>query len=184
MANEMTLDRLGELFDAYGARPERWPSAERAAALALLFASREARARRDAAAALDTMLDRAPAPNPAPELADRILAGARRGVRPVSRPQRRRLPVVAALGFAAAASIALWLVRRSEVPRPLDPAAVAQLDDYETPTDSLLASTDLDNDDALPVFGCDDPDVDCDDVDVPPGRPAAARPGGLEEILA
>ena len=177
MADEMTLDRLGALLDAYGARPERWPDAERPAALALLFASREARARRDAAAALDAMLDRAPALAPSPELADRILAGAPRGVRPASRPQRRRVPVARRrwgsprrrawrCGWCAAARF-----------RPaLDPAAVAQLDDYETPTDALLASTDLDNDDALPVFGCDDPDVDCDDADVPPGRPTAARP--------
>jgi hypothetical protein len=184
MADEMTLDRLGQLLDAYGARPERWPDAERAAALALLFASREARARRDAAAALDSMLDRVPVLAPSPELADRILAGAPRGVRPTSRALRRRVSVAAALGFAAAASVAVWLVRRSEVPRTLDPAAVAQLDDYETPSDSLLASTDLDNEDALPVFGCDDPDVDCEDVGVPAGRPAAARPGGVEEILA
>jgi hypothetical protein len=184
MADEMTLDRLGALLDACGARPERWPDAERPAALALLFASREARARRDAAAALDAMLDRASAFAPSPELADRILAGAPRGVRPVSRPHRRRVQVAAALGFAAAASLAVWLVRRSELPPTLDPAAVAQLDDYVTPTDALLAATDLDNDDALPVFGCDDPDVNCDDADIPPGRPSAAQPAGLEEILA
>src|SRR5262245_16982872 len=118
MADDVTIDRLGELLAAYGARPDRWPSAERAAALGLLFASREARARRDAAAALDTMLDRVPALAPAPELADRILAGTQRSVRPASRPHRRR-PVVAAPGFAGAASLALWLVRRRRGPGTL-----------------------------------------------------------------
>ncbi len=183
MADEMTLHRLDELLECYGARPERWPDAERAAALALLLASRDARSRRDAAAALDAVLERAPAIEPSAGLAARILAGAPRTAR-MEAPRHWRVPVAAALGLAAAASLAVWLVRRVEVPRALDPAAVAQLDDYETPTDALLASTDLDNDDALPVFGCDDPDVDCDDADAQPGRPSAAQPRGLEEILA
>jgi hypothetical protein len=182
MAHEMTLDRLGDLLDTYGAQPERWPDAERAAAVALVAASHDARARRDAAAALDAMLDRAPVMTPSAALADRILAGAPRP-RVLSLP-RRRMPVVAALGLAAAASLALWLVRGADVPRAFDPAALAQLDDYETPTDALLAASDLDSDDALPVFGCDDPDVDCDDADATPGRPSAAQPRALEETLA
>ena len=102
----------------------------------------------------------------------------------VALPRRRRVPVVAAFGLAAAASLAIWLVRRADVPPALDPAGLAQLDDYETPTDALLAATDLDGDDTLPVFGCDDPDVDCDDAEAPPGHPSAAQPRALEDTLA
>ena len=179
----MTLDRLGALLDAYGARPERWPDGERDAARARVAGARDVRARRDAAAALDAVLDRAPAVAPSAALAGRILAGAPHP-RVVSLPRRRRMPVVAALGLAAAASLAVWLVRRADAPRALDPAALAQLDDYETPTDALLAAIDLDGDDTLPVFGCDDPEVDCDDADAPPGRPSAAQPLARKETLA
>jgi len=42
----MTLQRLQQLLDAYGANPERWPLEERAAALALLEHSTEAQAQR------------------------------------------------------------------------------------------------------------------------------------------
>jgi hypothetical protein len=178
----MTLERMSELLDAYGARPERWPDAERDAGAALVAGSRETRARRDAAAALDTLLDRVADVPPSPALARRILAGAPRPtVVPLSR--RRRVGVAAALGLAAAASLAVWLVRQAGAPRALDPAALAQLDDYETATDELLAVTDLDSEDALPAFGCDDPEVDCD-AEAPPGRPSAAQPPALEETLA
>lgn len=180
---DMTLDRLDELLDAYGARPERWPDGERDAALALVAGVPAARARVDAAAALDAVLDRAPAVASSAALAGRILAGAPRP-RVVALPRRRRMPIVAAIGLAAAASVAVWLVRRPDAPQALDPAAVAQLDDYETPTDALLAATDLDGDDTLPVFGCDDPEVDCDDAEASPARPSAGRPLGLEETLA
>jgi hypothetical protein len=178
----MTLDRLDQLLDAYGARAERWPDAEREAALALLAASAAARARRDAAATLDAVLDRTPAAAPSRDLAHRILAGAPRP-RVVALRRRPRAPVIAAIGLAAA-SLALWLVRRPATPRTLEPAALAQLEVYDTPSDALLAATELDNVDTLPVFGCDDPEVDCDEANVPAGRPSAARPRGLEEILA
>jgi hypothetical protein len=35
-SSAMTLQRLQQLLDTYGASPERWPSDERAAGLALL----------------------------------------------------------------------------------------------------------------------------------------------------
>ena len=67
-AERMNLTRLRDILDAYGADPRRWPAAERDAALALLSGSEEARALRDEAAALDTLLDTAQVPAPSPEL--------------------------------------------------------------------------------------------------------------------
>jgi hypothetical protein len=55
--NSMELTRLGELLDAYGGDPQRWPAAERDAALALLASSPIARAQQQAASVLDTALD-------------------------------------------------------------------------------------------------------------------------------
>ena len=48
----MTLYRLRQLLDAYGATPERWPTEERVAAQILLAGSTEARAQRDESARL------------------------------------------------------------------------------------------------------------------------------------
>ena len=49
--------RFRKLLGSYGANPERWPEDERAAAVALLAASSEARALRERAETLDRMLD-------------------------------------------------------------------------------------------------------------------------------
>jgi hypothetical protein len=173
--DDMTLDRFAVLLDAYGADPARWPDAERAAARALLDRSSEARARRDAAAALDALLDRAATVEPSSALAERILAQAPQ--RPPQQPKviRLRARVVAAVGLAAAASLALWLTWRPGAQRTLEPAAVARLGEYQTPTDALLSAVDLDADDTMPEFGCDDPEVDCDDSDLAELRPTASR---------
>ncbi len=72
----MDMARLAEILDAYGADPRRWPADERDPALALLSESDEARALRDAAASLDTLLDLSYAPSPAPALMAAILAAA------------------------------------------------------------------------------------------------------------
>ena len=72
----LSLERFADLVDAYGARPERWPAAERPAALALLTDSGEARALRDQAETVDTLLDQALVQDPSPALAERILAAA------------------------------------------------------------------------------------------------------------
>ena len=53
-----SLERAIALLDAYGALPERWPEADREAMLALLAESPELQAQRDAAASLDSLLDR------------------------------------------------------------------------------------------------------------------------------
>jgi hypothetical protein len=169
--DDMTLDRFAVLLDAYGADPARWPDAERAAARALLDRSSEARARRDAAAALDALLDRAATVEPSSALAERILSQASQRPKVI----RLRARVVGAVGLAAAASLALWLTWRPGAPRTLEPAAVARLGEYQTPTDALLSAVDLDADDTMPEFGCDDPEVDCDDSDLAELRPTAAR---------
>lgn len=72
----MGLRRLAGILDAYGADPGRWPEAERDAAGALLADSAEAMALRDAAAALDTVLNAVAAPAPSPELMADILTAA------------------------------------------------------------------------------------------------------------
>jgi len=55
----MTIERLREILEAYGAEPRRWPEAERDAALALIGRLPEARALRDGARRLDALLDEA-----------------------------------------------------------------------------------------------------------------------------
>ena len=75
---KMNEARLAAILEAYGADPRRWPEAEQAAALALLSRSAEARALKDEAAALDTLLDVPQAPIPSPELKAAILAAAER----------------------------------------------------------------------------------------------------------
>ena len=52
----MTLERLQTILDAYGGNPERWPAAERDAALALIASSAAARRAVNAAAPLDRAL--------------------------------------------------------------------------------------------------------------------------------
>ena len=53
----MNAERFGQLVEAYGARPERWPADERAAAEQWLAAAPDAAARLAEARALDEALD-------------------------------------------------------------------------------------------------------------------------------
>ena len=62
----MTPDRFATLVDAYGAAPDRWPAAERQAALAYLEATPAARALAAEAGRLDALLDRLEASAHAP----------------------------------------------------------------------------------------------------------------------
>src|SRR5690606_40615752 len=71
------LERLATLLDAYGGDPQRWPEAERDAALALIAASADARRLHDEARRLDALLDALPAATPSPDLEERIVAAAR-----------------------------------------------------------------------------------------------------------
>lgn len=70
----ITLTRLSELFDAYGADPDRWPLEDRVAALELMARSPEARALMHRAAELDTLLDTAPLAVPPRATADALAA--------------------------------------------------------------------------------------------------------------
>lgn len=182
MADVMTLERLATLLDAYGAHPERWPTAERDAALALLDRSPEARRLRDQAGALDALLDRAPGATPSPDLGRRVLAGAPRPA-VVRRRPARSVRAGAAVALAAAASLVVWLGTRTATTPSLDPAAVAQLGDYDVPTDGLLSALGADAETG-PLLGCDDPDVGCDDADLTTSKPTATRSRRPKEMQA
>ncbi len=74
----ITLSRLAEILDAYGADPECWPLEDRVAALELLAQSAEAQALAHGAGNLDALLDAAPLTMPSrsttESLAARIVA--------------------------------------------------------------------------------------------------------------
>jgi hypothetical protein len=104
----MTLERFGQLVDAYGADFARMPEAERASARALLESSPQARALWDEARALDALLDTPQqdlAPSPALEraLAQIPERHAQKGVVVQLVPFRSRVTML----FAAAASLLL-----------------------------------------------------------------------------
>lgn len=135
---EMTLERLAVILEAYGGEPGRWPARERAAALALLARSAEARARHASAAVLDALLDLAAEPEPTPDLERRIRAGI------PARPRTRRWMggrrrALAGAGLAAAACLALWLVRSQRPVAPgFDDTVLAQLDTMDVPSDAMF----------------------------------------------
>jgi len=104
----LSLERFRALIAAYGARPELWPDAERAAALSLRDASAEARALFDAEAALDATLGALPEADVAPDFLRRL------NEVPLRAPQKRRwfaLPGVwiPAVSWAFAAVLGLGL---------------------------------------------------------------------------
>ena len=119
----MSIERLREILDAYGARETRWPEQERHAALSLTESSEQARQLRSEAAALDAALDRWEAPSPTEPQRKRAIGAAPAGRRtwlprldawgemlwpsgPVWRPVTA-LAAAAALGVAAG----LWFPR-------------------------------------------------------------------------
>ncbi len=112
---EMSPQRLNEIIAAFGSEPSRWPQAEREAAQAALAAADTVLLRE--AAALDAALDAWRVPEPAPDLAARILeqsrsiaqAGSRRSAvtsflhslfGPSMAPQLAGLAVALVIGFA------------------------------------------------------------------------------------
>jgi len=80
MQREISMERLKEMVDAWGASPSRWPEAERPAAEALVAASAEARRLVDEALHLDTLLDAAPVEAPSEALMARLMAARPRPV--------------------------------------------------------------------------------------------------------
>ena len=69
----MTLVRFGELVEAYGARPERWPEAERFAAQRLIANDAAAARLWQSAQALDDALDAYSVPPASARLRARVL---------------------------------------------------------------------------------------------------------------
>jgi hypothetical protein len=145
----MDAVRFAALLDAYGADPARWPEDERAAALALLAESADARARQHDAATLDAALDAAPPAQPSDLLLARVLAAAPGAPAPraaMPAPRRRRAGVVwryaaVAAPLAAAAAVALWLTAAPQPSAPLSEDVLAELSIYGTPGDALLDVT-------------------------------------------
>jgi hypothetical protein len=107
----MTPRRFARLLDTHGADPARWPQACRGAALALLDSSAEARAMRDAAAALDAALRSSlPQPDPAAlaRMRNRLAHAVAREPLPV--PERRLLRWLRPLApFGAGALVTLMV---------------------------------------------------------------------------
>jgi hypothetical protein len=184
---QMTFERLAQLLDAYGAAPYRWPPEEREAALALLANSSEARAECDRAARLDAVLDRAPAEQPSPGLAARVLAAS-----PAKRMRAGRRPSLVRLGtgegrsstrsahprlwrylataapLAAAATLVFWLTRPLDLPRRESmQLTIAELGAYQTPMDVLLEPPAFDLIDTVPSLGCTDSGLGCPELDFP-----------------
>jgi hypothetical protein len=69
----MTLARLADLLEAYGADPQRWPSAERTAAEALLQSDPRAAELQRSARLLDAQLDMFEVAEPSAHLQARVL---------------------------------------------------------------------------------------------------------------
>lgn len=163
-ATTMTLDRLRQLLDAYGASPERWPDNERNAATVLLSDSTAARGARDDAARLDALLDLVPARQPSPQLIERTLAGA-----PNDRRQARwhRVVLLAVPLAAAAAAVLVWLMPQRNLTSPETPQyAVEDLGIYTMPTDVLLDLPGVDVSGTAPVVGCVDNGLACPLTDI------------------
>ena len=164
----MTLARLDEILDAYGAAPARWPEAERTAVLELLAHSPDARRHRDDAAVLDGLLDAVPAAPPSPALAARILAAS---------PRRRvaRRALIAFVPLAAAAAVTLWLGLEGQPTRRVAAHAIA-VGEYSSPTDVLLGSYGVADYATVPGIGCDDSVLGCPGV-----APAAGKSQSLRQ---
>lgn len=190
----MTLQRLQQLLDAYGAAPERWPEAEHDAALLLLAHSPAARAQREEAAYLDALLDLASGAHPSAELVPRILAavsaetipaqhsgtgpaqGHRSGYHQPRAARRHgtraqshwmwRWPTLAA---AASLAIVLWGVQTWAPSRHgLPPDAIANLGVYTMPTDVLLEWPGVTMLNTLPSVGCVDDELACPTLNISP----------------
>ncbi|MBB1180263.1 hypothetical protein DSM05_13980 [Pseudomonas sp. FW305-3-2-15-E-TSA4] len=97
----MKAQRLHALAEAYGADLRRWPASERAFAESLIAADPSLKAVLDEAAALDALLDAAPAPAPSAVLVAKVLAAAPKARRP--RLHLDRIALYMGAGWAAAA---------------------------------------------------------------------------------
>ena len=156
MTSPLTMERLQQLLDAYGAAPERWPHAERAAAERLVAQSDAARARWEEAAEVDRLLDALPADSPSPALTARVLAAA-----PRRRPRPWQRVVAATVPLAAAAAVVLWLATTHESARNVAEAPAVVVGEYTSPTDVLLEPYGLGMYATVPAIGCADSVLGC-----------------------
>ncbi|MCK4866992.1 MAG: hypothetical protein KAT39_02995 [Alphaproteobacteria bacterium] len=128
----MNLARLAEILDAYGADARRWPASERVAAEALIAESTEAVALREAAAALDSLMDASVAPVPSPELMARVLAarepGANAGWFAILWPFGPVWQPVSAMAAAAVLGIAIGAVAPNIVIPDYGDSAIAEVE--------------------------------------------------------
>lgn len=74
---DMTMARVQQLLDAYGAMPSHWPQEEREHALRLLARSSQAALALQRAAQLDDLLNQVKPLTPSPQLLASVLADAR-----------------------------------------------------------------------------------------------------------
>jgi len=175
---ELSLARLAQLLDAYGAALGRWPHEEREAARRLIDASPVARARWEDAADLDRLLDTVPSEAPSSLLAARVLAAAPRPR--AARVWRRTL--AAAVPIAAAAAVTLWIVTAdTPVPEPIEITA-ARVGEYASPTDVLLGAYGVDVFATVPSIGCGDSQLGCPELDVPDERSSQRPPSGRMRV--
>lgn len=136
----MNAERFEALAAAYGARPERWPGAERAAAEAFMASDRAAAERLLFEARLiDAALEASPAPQVSHALRERILASA-----PPPRPARRSgwfglprwatatgLAAACAVGMASGAAAAQHLVVEAQTAAVYATASDIPVDEQE-----------------------------------------------------
>lgn len=157
MTTPLSLERFRALLAAYGARPELWPDAERAAALALRDASVEARSLFDDEAALDATLGALPEPDVSAELLRRL------NEVPLRAPQKRRffaLPRmwIPAASWAFAAVLGLGLGFSTDVLSPDEAeggTAVAAVDSA-TPSGEAATTTGEEDFSALALDALDE----------------------------
>jgi hypothetical protein len=114
---KMDLDRFAALVDAYGASPDRWPEAERAAAVELMKASAEVRRLADEADAIDRLLDQSETAPVSRALQDRILAS-------LTQPPKARPRMLASVDIgrwlpagAVGCSLILGVIAGTQLPK-------------------------------------------------------------------
>lgn len=147
MVDKMTIGRLGEVLDAYGSDPLRWPAEERLALQALAARDPHAAAMIEEAESLDRLLNLAPVEAPSAALTARVLAGRPKpslGTRlasvwtdlfPGTAAWKPALGFVAALamgtGLQAAAADQLGLTESADVATTSQTDTMAPLTGYE-----------------------------------------------------
>ena len=189
----MTLQRLQELLDAYGADPRGWPEEERAAAVELLTHSVEAQTAQEKTAQLDCLLDLSPSVQVSATLKRRIVAqiplqtarvgeesqrpiafrllraghrqARQRAVRQLSQRFTYQRRVWSSLAAALLVIVGVWSMQPFRATRQPVTLDPAILGSYEMPTDILLEPPGFDLFSVTPSIGCEDSDLACPQLD-------------------